>query len=105
MIVINRANSFSNGGRIGSSKLENAIHLNKAPAVIAPMLSKIIGVVMFLSLSEMYCDGRQEEFCHKVVIMNRIEYLAVIPVAMKNKVMMIRLYGLNSDISRIRSLE
>lgn len=103
--VENKASNLRCDGKNGSSRDLNAAHDKKAPLVMAPEVNQSIGVVRSLSESYEYWVGRQDDWIQIVVIINRIEYLAVIPVARKNIVTIIKLNGEYKHDSRIRSLE
>jgi hypothetical protein len=76
-----------------------------APPKIAPRVRAIIGEVIRVEESFRYWKGRQLEEFHTTVIINRMEYLAVMAVAKINRIITIILVGLNKAISIIKSLE
>jgi hypothetical protein len=58
-----------------------------------------------ISWSFVWCSGREDEGPSTTLMINRIEYLAVNPVAKKNNVIIIKLVGENRANSKIRSFE
>lgn len=100
-----RGHNFKDEGKTGSSKKLNLNQFNVAPPKIAPKVKAIIGEVIRVEESFTYWKGRQLEAFHTTVIINRIEYLAVIAVAKINSIIITILVGLNNAISIIRSLE
>lgn len=104
-IVITRGQSFKEEGKTGSSRKLNLIQFNIAPPKIAPKVRAIIGEVIRVEESFTYWKGKQLDEFQTTVIINRIEYLAVIAVAKINNNTTIMFVGLNKAISIIRSLE
>lgn len=104
MVTINGHN-LREDGRTGSSKKLKLNQLRAAPPEIAPKVKAIIGDVIRVVESFKYWNGRQLEEFQTTVIMNRIEYLAVIAVARIKRNRIIILVELNNAISIIRSFE
>lgn len=103
--MIIRGHSLKRGGRKGSCRVLKAIQFKIAPAVIAPPVKKIIGVVIVESQSSKYWKDKELDEFHTTDNINRIEYLAVRIVAKRNRKRITVLVGLNKASSIIRSLE
>lgn len=104
-IVRIKGDHFRIKGRNGSGEGLNINQLIQAPPMIAPVAKNSIGVVVLISSSEVNCGGSLILGEVKAVIVRRIEYAAVNPVAIENIIIIIGFAGLNKDISIIRSFE
>lgn len=104
-IVTKIVKNFRCGGRKNSVEGVIIDHLRAEPAVTAPIAKNRVGVEQKISLSLVGCKGRDDEGDQITDSRNRAVYLAVSPVAKKNKRINIKLDGKNKENSRIMSFE
>jgi hypothetical protein len=76
-----------------------------APPRMAATLRIEVGYEQARSSSFVGCNGREHAGLRITLIINRVEYLAVSPVAKKNSIMITRFVGENKENSKIRSFE
>ena len=93
------------GGKKNSDVGVRRVHLRADPAVMAPRDSKKVGIEQKMSLSLVECIGREELGAQITASKNRAVYLAVRPVARKNRKTNNEFIGLNNANSKIMSLE
>jgi hypothetical protein len=90
---------------MGSNGSGIRTQLSADPLKMAPAVKKIIGAVKRESRLERWWNGGKLAGDQEDEIIKRMEYAAVQPVATKNRITEMILYGLNKIVSRIKSFE
>lgn len=84
-IVTQIVRNFKYRGKKNSVEGLTKSQVREAPAKMAPKDSRKVGIVQKISLSLIGWRGREREGAHSTERRNRAVYLAVRPVAKKNK--------------------
>lgn len=83
MIVTNIVKPFSEEGKKASNVGETIIQFKRLPPVMAPKPRRNIGISILKESDSNWDKGEEARGAQVTLIINRVEYLAVRPVAIK----------------------